>query len=177
MGVGDRPWLLRGAVLGLALVVGVVAWLANRDGGEEKAVAGGAHIVSTTELQELAGEGESIYWAGPMADKSIELSEKEGGISIRYLDQGAEVGERQGAFLTVVTFPMAKPAAALKRFAAEPRTVVRTAPNGRKLFTSKAKPTNYYFASPDEKAQVEVYDPSPGRAFHLASSGEVRPVE
>jgi hypothetical protein len=181
MGVGDRPWLLRGALLGLALVVGVVAWLANRDSGEDEktaAAVSGPRIVSTTELQDLAGRGESpIYWVGPMPGKSIELSKKEGGTSIRYLDKGAEVGKRRGAFLTVVTFPMDKPAAALRRFAAEPGVVIRTAPNGRRLFTSKSGPTNYYFAGPDGKTQVEIYDPSPRRSFRLASSEEVQPVE
>lgn len=68
MGVGDRPWLLRGIVVGLALVVGVVAWLATRGGDSEPAATEPAvesRLVSSGELPQIAAQsGHPVYWAG-----------------------------------------------------------------------------------------------------------------
>jgi hypothetical protein len=180
MSVGKRSWLLRGAVLGLALVVGVVAWLATRDDSSTPAPAPEpeARIVSTQELRSTAAAtGHMVYWAGPMPGTSLEETEStDGSIQVRYLEEGAEVGEQPAAFLTVGTYPLPDPSGALAGFAKRKGSVVHHSPNGREVFVNKQKPTSVYFASPDNTVQVEVYDPSPKRALSLALSGRVRPA-
>ena len=179
MSVGNRPRLLRGAVLGLALVVGVVAWLATRDDGSAPAPEPEAkpRIVTTQELGNIAAlSGHSVYWAGPMPGTTLEATESpDGSVQVRYLEEGAEAGEQPAAFLTVGTYPLPDPAAALKAFAKQPGSTTRSR-DGRKVATNAEKPTSVYFVSPDNTVQVEVYDPSPKRALSLALSGRVRPA-
>jgi hypothetical protein len=181
MSVGKRQWLLRGVVLGLALVVGVVAWLATRDDGSapapEPEAEAKARIVMTQELGNIAAvSGHPVYWAGPMPGTSLEATESaDGSVQIRYLDDGAEAGEQPAAFLTVGTYPLPDPAGALKAFAKQPGSITRSR-DGRKVATNPEKLTSVYFVSPDNTVQVEVYDPSPKRAMSLALSGQVRPA-
>jgi len=181
MDVGDRRWLLRGVVVGLAVVVGVVAWIAS--GEDDEAVVpveeAEPRIVAVQELEGIAAAGGyPVYWAGPRAGTALELTESsDGSVQIRHLGDGVGVGEEPAAFLTVGTYPLADPAAALDSFAAEPSAIVRRSPDGRRIVTSSQKPTSVYFASPDNSVQVEVYDPSPKRALALALSGRVRPID
>lgn len=181
MSVGKRQWLLRGVVLGLALVVGVVAWLATRDDGSAPAPEPEAEaeprIVMTQELGDIAAlSGHPVYWAGPMPGTSLEATESaDGSVQVRYLNEGAGVGEEPAAFLTVGTYPLPDPAGALESFLEEPGSITRSRA-GRTVATSTKKPTSVYFVSPDNTVQVEVYDPSPKRALGLALSGQVRPA-
>ena len=180
MSAGKRPWLLRGTVLGLALVVGVVAWLATRDDDSAPAPAPELEprIVTTQELRSIvAVTGHTVYWAGPMPGTSLEATESaDGSVQVRYLEEGAEAGEQPAAFLTVGSYPLPDPSGALDGFAKRQGSVMHHSPDGRKVFVSKQKPTSVYFASPDNTVQVEVYDPSPKRALSLALSGRVSPA-
>lgn len=181
MEAAKRPWLLRGAVLAVALAVGVVAWLAGGD-EESEAPAPAAPEVRIVEAAELGNVaallGHPVYWAGPIPETSLELTESEdGSVQVRYLDEGAEAGEDPAGALTIGSYPLPDPTAALDEFAAEPAAVVRRSRRGLEVVTSEANPSSVYFASPDNSVQVEVYDPSPARALGLALSGRVRPAD
>jgi hypothetical protein len=181
--LGKRPWLLRGAVLGLALVVGLIALIASGgdddDGGEEAApVATESRIVEAGELADVAvSAGHFVYWAGPIDGTELELTESEdGSVQVRYLKSDDEAGTESAAALTIGTYPVPDPAAALDRFAGEPGSTTKTSPEGLEVVTSESSPNSAYFVSPDNSVQVEVYDPEPGRALELALSGRVRPA-
>lgn len=179
MGVEDRPWLLRGAILAIAVVVGVLAWLATREDGEEAAsTAVPARVVSAEELADVAAAaGHPVYWAGAMPGTELEVTQEAGGnVVVRYLTGAAEAASPRGDFLTVGTYPLADAAAALDNVASAPGAIVRLAPDGRRLVSSGANPTSVYFAGPDNSVQVEIYDPSPQRAMRLALSPRVTPV-
>lgn len=182
MKAGDRPWLLRGMVIGLALVVGLVAWVAGGDdeASEEEAapVATETRIVEPAELAEAAATlGHPVYWAGPIAGAELELTESEdGSAQLRYLADPGEAGTESPDALTVGSYPLADPAGALDTFAAEPGSVVNRTKDGAKVVFSEANPNSVYLVSPDNSVQVEVYDPSPRRALGLALSGQVRPA-
>jgi hypothetical protein len=188
---GARPSLtpanrrkLRLGVIALAVVVAIVAWVASRDsgGGSSEPAAstepGPPRIVTAAELQEAAADlGQTIYWAGPFAGKELELNELgEGGVQVRYLPEGTEAGEGSRKALTVGSYTLADPEAAIAAVSKRPGEVVRELPDGRPVVTSESSPTNVYFASPDNSVQVEVYDPSAERAMNLALSSKVQPI-
>lgn len=177
-----RPWLLRGTVLVVALGVGLVAWIAGGDdeSGEEAAPAAvvGARIVEPAELANVAATlGHPVYWAGPIAGTELELTEGEdGSVQLRYLEDPAEAETESASALTVGSYPLPDPTAALEEFAAEPGAVVQRSRDGVEVVSSRSNPRSVYFASPDNAVQVEVYDPRARRALGLALSGRVRPA-
>jgi|SRR6187549_193797 len=176
-----RPWLLRGTVLALAIVVGVVAWIVDggdERGGEATPAAVEARIVEADQLADAAAAlGHPVYWAGPIEGAEIELSEAEdGSTQVRYLEDPGEAGTESASALTIGSYPLSDPAAALDTFAAEQGSVVKRAANGAEVLFSESNPSSVYFVAPDNSVQVEVYDPRPGRALDLALAGEVRPA-
>jgi hypothetical protein len=183
MAVEDRRrWLLRGSVLGLALVVALVAWLTTGDGDEPAAVeeTTETRILSAAEVGDLAAlSGHPVYWAGRVPGAELEATESsDGSVQIRYLEEAAEAGDEsaQAQALTVGSYPLPDPAGALATFAASPGSVTHRGAGGREVVVSEQNPTSAYFASPDGTVQVEVYDPSPKRALALALSAKVRPA-
>ena len=181
MDLAKNPKLLRWVVLGVALLVGLVAWLVTRDGDDEEPapapVATEARIVSEEELADVATvAGHPVYWAGPIPDTELEVTEDEEGVRVRYLEEGAEVGNEEVDFLTVGSYPLPDPAKSLEEFGEREGAIVNTGPDGRKLVASEEKESNVYFVSPDNSVQVEVFDPDPERAMEIAESGQVQPV-
>lgn len=176
--------LLRIGIVALAVLVGLIAWVATQsdDGGDSTTAAANgteARIVDLGELEEFAAAaGHPVYWVGPLAGKELEASETpSGNVQIRYLDEGTEAGGGSAGVLTIGSYPIADPAAAMKGFGERKGSLVRHAADGREVVTSVEKPTSVYFASPDNSVQVEVYDPSYKRAMSLALSEQVQPVD
>jgi len=178
----EKRRMLRIGIVALALLVGVIAWVASSgdDGESSPAPASSgveAKIVSVEELEEFADDaGHEVYWAGPLPGKVLEVSETSGNVQIRYLDEGTSAGEGGKAVLTIGSYPLADPAAALKGFGKRKGSLVRESPDGREIVTSGEKPTSVYFTGAGDEVQVEVYDPNYKRAMSLALSDQVRPV-
>jgi hypothetical protein len=178
---GNRR-LLRIGVVALALIAGLVAWIAVKGDDEETTPAASsgveAKIVSASELEELtASSGHAVYWAGEIPGKEIEASESpEGNFQIRYLEQGTAAGEGSSAVLTIGSYPMSDPAAALEGFVERNGSLTRESDDGREVAVSAEKPTSVYFTGADGDVQVEVYDPDYQRAMRLALSDQVQPV-
>lgn len=179
---GGKP-MPTAVAIALALVVGAVAWLAVRDSGEgaEQAAppAGEASLVDEAEYGSVPkNAGHVVYWVGPRDGTNLELRTRpEGGVQIRYLDEGLIAGTGPAEMLTIGSYPMQDAEAALDYFAAKPEAIVRRSRDGRRVVFSKQVPTSVYFASSDNSVEVEVYDPSPQRALALALSDRVRPME
>jgi hypothetical protein len=175
-----RRLLLRVGVVGLALLVGLIAWLGTRSDDVTEPAAEGfaARIVSEEELEEIAAlSGHPVYWAGPVAGTSLEVSEGVGGgVQVSYLEQRTEGGGDQNDQLTIGSYPLADPMSALEGFAERENAIVRRGADGRKVVSSTEAPSSAYFVSPDGLVQIEVYDPSPKRAMSLALSGRVEAV-
>ena len=180
----DRRRLLRFGVLGLAILIGVIAWVATSGGDDSSSTPEPAEaaprIVSEAELAETAASaGQPIYWAGPQAGTELELTEVEGagGYQVHYLPEGTDPEEAKPGVLTIGSYPLANPAKAVEGFAGRPGAIVRHAKNGLEVVSSQERPTSVYFASPDNSVQVEVYDPSAKKAMSLALSGKVGPAQ
>lgn len=178
-----RPRRLRiGAVLAAALAVAFVVWLiVGRDGdegGNGAADATAARAVTRAELVALAGTLEHpVYWAGPMADHTYELTRTASGrVYVRYLPQGVEVGDRRPRYLTVGTYPQADAYRAVREAAKLPETVSRRASGGALIVYDRRRPRSVYFTFPRARFQVEVFAPDADRARDLTYSGRIEPV-
>jgi hypothetical protein len=170
--------MTRALLIALVAIVALVAWLATRDGREAPppASANESDLVSIRELRDVAGRtGHPVYWAGPIADTSLETTEGAGGsVEVRYLPEGG-VDETSEA-LTIGSYPIPNPRAALRAFADRPGSVTHRGARGREVVVGRRSRTSAYFVDPGNEVQVEVYDPSPARALALARSARIESV-
>ena len=124
-----------------------------------------------------AQTGHQVYWAGPLAGHTYELTRPtDGNVYIRYLPSGVRVGAKEPDYLTVGTYPRPRALADLRQLARRPRTTSFAVPGGGLAVYSDERPASVYIAFPRQPVQVEVYDPEPANARRLARSGQVRPV-
>jgi hypothetical protein len=182
---GRNPWALRASVIALALSVGFFTWAVTRGDDDEPAPEPAstsaqteARIISEEELADIAlTAGHPVYWAGSIPNTELEITESaDGDILVRYLEDGAGIGEGTAEFLAVGSYPMPDAEKTMDEYAEQPGAVIRHAPDGRELVANEETETNVFFGSPDSSVQVEVYDPSSQRAMSLARSGQVEPV-
>lgn len=165
---------LRWAALALVAAVALVAWLATRGGSSGSA---DGEVLTRTELAQAAREaGIPVYWAGPAVNAEYRLLDAGDGKQVSYVPAGVDDPAAAARALTVGSYPVADPAAAIRRIAARPGAIVRHSPSGRTVVGSKSNPSSVYFAGVGGEVEVEVYAPAPGRAMRLALSDRVRPV-
>ena len=179
------PRLRIGAVLAVALVAGFVAWLLLRSDTTSKPALQAsptpavATVVPTGRLRGLAATlGHPLFWAGTRPRMGYELTRTAAGnIFIRYLPPNARAGDPRPAFLAIGTYPVpdafARTRTAGKRAGA---VVVRLRGGGIAVYDS-ARPTSVYFAYPDSKVQVEVFDPNGRTARNLVVYGRIVPIK
>jgi hypothetical protein len=171
--------LLVAVAVVLAAAVAIVLWLVLRNGGQSaQAPADTATAASTQRLAAAARSiGHPIYWVGPRPGFVYELSRtKDGRVYIRYLPPGVKVGSRRPGYLTVGTYPQQHAFATLRATAKAQGVPTIALAGGGVAFQDKRRPTSVYLAYPGSDFQIEVFDPSPVRAFELVSSGQLAAV-
>jgi len=166
--------------IGLILVAGIVAWLLLRgSGGSAGPAPQPATIVTQAQLERVAASVDHpVYWAGPLAGYSYELTTTSNGrIYVRYLPEGVSAGDPRPNFLVVGTYTQKGSYEALKRAAkAGGGVTLGIDGGGIALFSSQA-PTSVYFTYPDASYQVEVYNPVSDHARKLVLGGEITPIK
>lgn len=194
-----KPWLVTGFVVAVALALAAgcaVLLLVRNDDSSSSVATQTITTVATTpttapstsastpratsqaELERLSAAGSPVYWAGP-AEPGFTLTlvkGTNGTIYVRYLPEGVNVTDAIPPSLVVATYPLKGALAAVKRAAKASDSVTVAIANGGTAVYSTSKLTNVYFAYPTSSAQIEVYDPSPGRALQLVTSGTITPV-
>jgi hypothetical protein len=170
-------------VLGIAVAAAalVVVWLfLNRAGSSTlRAAAGnGPALTSQSQLEGLAASlDQPVYWAGPRAGYSYEVTVARGGrVYVRYLPHGVKAGDPRASFLVVGTYAEPGAFVDLKRAAKQNGSVsVGIDRSGIVVFSSQ-RPSSVYFSYPGAKYQVEVYSPSGNAARSLVLGGKITPV-
>jgi hypothetical protein len=177
---GDRRRRLAGiaistGLVGLAVILAIVG---SGGGGDSSQLDGVARFVSVSEIRALEGElGHSIYWAGERSGRELELTaEADGSVYLRYLSPGVEAGDPRAEFLTVGTYPVADAQGALRRTAAKAGSGLGRVAGGGLSLANPSSEGSVYLAYPDSDLEIEVFDPSPGRALRLIRSGAIQPV-
>src|SRR5205809_2388971 len=95
-----------GALIVIALAVGLVVWLVVRDRGGSASPPSNVTAVSPTQLRTLAGSvAHPVFWVGPKSGMTYELTRtSNGSIFVRYLPSGVKIGSKD-PYLTVATYP------------------------------------------------------------------------
>ena len=174
-----------GAVVALAIAVGLIAWAVigggdnNSSSSSRQTPASGTptgHIGLTVQglLDMQATLRQPIYWAGPKPGYTYEFTrEANGRVFVRYLPPGIKVGAPGGGYLVIATYPFPDTFKILRDGA---KGAGFTVPGGGFGVVDSGYAKSVHMAFPGVDYQIEVYDPSPARALEVASSGRVAPV-
>ena len=188
--VRSRPVLLAFvALVGAAIVAGIIiaatSGSSSPKAGDSSTAAQSPTAVSATTVDAVSAAalsmlpsslGHPVYWAGPKAATTYELTRTpDGRVYVRYLTGGAKVGSPLPDFLTIGTYVVPNAEAAVAAAAAQPGAV-RVPLKGGVAFYNSARPTSVYFAYAGSDVQVETYDPSAAVARRLVETGAIKPV-
>jgi hypothetical protein len=178
--VGGSNRLRIATSIALAVVVAVVVWLIvkpNEDTSDTTGPSAAASAATLSTLRALPGEvGHPVYWARTRAGYTLELTEVEGNLFIRYLPPGIDVGDPRADYLTVGTYRVADAYALLKRQSRRRGNHALRARGGGIAVWSDSRPQSVYLAYPSADIQVEIYDTSAVRARRLATTGAVERI-
>jgi hypothetical protein len=120
--------------------------------------------------------GRPVYWLGPVSGSTVELSRApDGRVYVRYLPAGVHVGST-APYLTVATYPVANGLAVTTAASRTAGAVAVPLGDGAVAFYQRTRPTNVYVAFPGVGEQVEVFDPSAGRARAIVAAHRVKPA-
>jgi hypothetical protein len=176
-------WAIAALVVVGVVAIGLLVWLLARDDGSTtKATTTskfGSVAASEDDLRALADQVDHpVYWAGPREGGTYELTRtRKGSIYIRYLPEGAEVGDPRPRFTTVGTYPSASAFATVTAGAQRKDATAYRFKSGAIAVTYAKTPSSVFFAFPNSPYLVEVFDPSPARAVKLVTSGQVQLVK
>jgi hypothetical protein len=168
------------ALVLLAVAVAVPVWLLARGDGTERSspTRAASAGVSLPKLKAIAAAvPHRVYWAGAQPGRTYEFTRtSDDKIYIRYLPPGTTPGTARGDFLTVGTYPQENAFETLKATARTQRAETIPLPGGGLAFQDRNRPTSVYAAYPGSEYQVEVFEPSGGRALELVRAGELAPL-
>jgi hypothetical protein len=169
-----------GAAVAVAFAVGFALWLVFRgDSSPSKSpVPTGANPVriSLKGLKTLAGIGIPIYWVGKRPGVSYELTKTaDNRIFIRYLPAGVPIGSSK-PYLTIGTYPVSDAFTVTSRLARSSGSNPVDIGRGAVAFVRGSSPESVFLAYRGSDVQIEIYDPTPGRARDLVTSRRVTAV-
>ncbi len=165
-----------GAVLAGAIVVAIAVWVVTSSGNDPKP-AGSAALSVDRLIADVQRLHTPVYWVGPLGDDGYEFDATSGGRTyVRYLPRGVKAGDPRPDFLTVGTYKLPHPMADLRKAARERGGETVRLPHGAVAFMDRYRPAHAFIVGRHWNAQVEVYDPKPGRAMELVLRGDVQPI-
>ena len=128
--------------------------------------------VSVKGLKTLAALGIPIYWAGERPGVTYELTKTaDNRVFIRYLPAGVPIGSGK-RYLTIGTYPLRNAFVVTSRLAASSGSAPVGIGKDGVAFSSQS-PESVFLAHRGSGVQIEVYDPTPGRARELVTSHQV----
>jgi hypothetical protein len=184
-----RPGTLRlGAVLAIAAVIAVAAFLLLRDDDDEAAPGqetpaaavetNAPEVVSVGTLRRKAANADQpLYWAGPRSGRKYEITETPDGSRtyVRYLPPSAKAGVEK-PYLTVAAYRKPNAFQATKAVADQPGSTKINIAGGGIAFYAAEHPTSVYVAYPKSAYQIEVFHPRANVSHRLVRTGQVRPI-
>jgi hypothetical protein len=166
------------AVIALAALIGLVAWLVITSTGSKtsKSNTGRPVVLSLSGLKAFAkAASQPIYWIGGRPSTMYEITKNSTGVYLRYLPAGAKAGDPRRLF-TIATYPLQNAYAITKTSSKGGDSLTRDVTGGGVATYHTTRPTSVYVAYPGSAFQVEVYHPRASIALRVATSGRVQPV-
>ena len=120
--------------------------------------------------------GHSVYWAGARGLDTYEVTIVNRDVYVRYLPAGVAAGSST-PYLTVGTYEKTDAYAGLVSAASVSGAKSEKLSGGALVVVPAGKPTSAYFAFQGANLLMEVYDPVPGAALKLVTSGAVQPIQ
>jgi hypothetical protein len=132
--------------------------------------------VSPKSLARVAANAQKpIYWAGPLPDRTYELTKTDQGFLVRYLPLGTPIGA-PAPYLTVGTYAVKNAMAAVRRLSlARGATKLALTGGGLAVFDPRF-PKSIYLAFPASNYELEVFAPSRAEARQLVATDQIVPV-
>jgi hypothetical protein len=125
--------------------------------------------------KKVASLGQPVYWVGPKSGVTYEYTRSPNGDTyVRYIPEGAAIGSIS-AYPSVGTYPLAN-ATAVTRAAAKQSGATSVKLRGAVAFYTKSTPASIYVAFKGSEYQIEVYDPSSGKALAAVRAGKLVPI-
>jgi hypothetical protein len=165
------------ALLAVVAFVALVAWLVlearptGSSDDENVPVALSADGLATV----AKNVPQPIYWVGPDAAVTYELTRSLDRTYVRYLPTGVTAGDPR-PFLTIGTYAMANAYAVMKRNFGTPGNRLVDTPKGGIAVIDESRPTSVYVAYPNTDFQIEIYSPDADQAREYALGDKAQPV-
>ena len=176
----SRPLLAAIAAVVAVSIVVVVLVLRGGDTERTPSTATRAEPVKADAdaLREVAGAiGHPVYWAPGEQAATYEMTQTpDGRLYIRYLPDSVQIGDPRPDFLTIGTYPQKDAFASVQEGATRAGAITRELPGGGLSVAQADRPNSVFFAFPEFRVLVEVYDPTAGRAETFVTSGAIRPI-
>lgn len=126
-----------------------------------------------TAVAAVGGAGK-VYWAGEEANFTyVFRSEANGQASVRYIPPDGDPNAQGAVYRVLGNYPIPNAFEVTKKAADGADSVLLTNSDGSIVVYNKNKTTNVYIAFPDVDVQIEIFDPTPGKALELATSGRI----
>jgi hypothetical protein len=151
----------------------------NNSSANAKIDGTGQVALTETELKDIAMRLDSkVYWIGPLNKYKYVLTVNGSGVYfIKYIPDGYDPTDLAKKYTTVATYKVTSAFEAIKSIDGREDGIHLLSSDGKAIFYSKETATNVYAAFPNEDLQIEVFDPSPGRALRYVNTpGLLKPV-
>ena len=178
----DRTILITIVITALISVIatfGISSLFSNNSNSTSTEAKTGQIALSEQELKSVVMNLNTvIYWAGPLENAKYTLNVDEAGAAfIRYLPNGEGANDTEKKYLTVATYKVNAAFDAVKAAGNEQDGIGLITADGAAVYYNKNSASNVYLAYPGQDLQIEVFDPTPGRALQLVNTtGLLKPV-
>lgn len=189
-------WLQRNrqtAIIGGAVIVIVIAAIiAFTVGGDDKKSSDNnantnTNTEQTTNVQvglnadglktAVAAVGRAVYWAGAETDYTYVLQTfGNGQTTVRYVPKDGDPNNQEAVYRVMGSYPIKDAFGVTTKAGQTEGSVLLTNSDGSIVVYNKAKTSNVYVAFPGVDVQIEIFDPTPGKALEVATSGKITPV-
>ena len=121
--------------------------------------------------------GKQVFWAGDEAGDTYVLQTfANGQATVRYVPKGSDPVAPGAVYRLMGSYPIKGAFDVTKSAANGADTVLVTNADGAIVLYNKNKMKNAYIAFPNVDVQIEIFDPTPGKALELATSGAITSI-